>query len=241
MPELALVFLGGLLGSSHCLGMCGAFALSVGLGARSFTGNLARQGIYTIGRMSTYAFLGSMAGFAGWKLARLPLSSVRLQAWLAIAAGVLLIIQGLHATGVWSLWRSARAGAEFCPTKRLFASFLTSPRLLDSFLAGVLTGFLPCGLVYAYLAFAASTSHPVWGALSMACFGAGTAPLMILAGTGATLLSVAGRRHLLKLAAIAVIVTGLVTIERGVRFALASPDATHEACPGCEADQTVAR
>jgi len=234
VPELVLVFLGGLLGSSHCLGMCGAFALSVGLGARSFTGNLARQAVYTLGRMATYAFLGSIAGFAGWKLARLPISAVSAQAWLAIVAGVLLIAQGLQATGVWSLWRSARTGAEFCPSKRMFAAFLTSPRLLDAFLAGVLTGFLPCGLVYAYLALAASTSHPVWGALAMAFFGAGTAPLMMLAGTGATLLSVAGRRHLLRLAAIAVIVTGLVTIDRGVRFAMASADAPEKACPNCE-------
>ncbi len=33
MIELPLVFLGGLLGSAHCIGMCGGFAVSIGIGS----------------------------------------------------------------------------------------------------------------------------------------------------------------------------------------------------------------
>lgn len=234
MPELTLVFLGGLLGSSHCLGMCGAFALSIGLGARSLTGNLTRQVIYSLGRISTYTFLGTMAGFAGWKMVRWPISGVGMQGWLAIGAGLLLIVQGLQATGIFRLWRAQPASGGLCAGRKLFASFLTSPRRFDTFLAGVLTGFLPCGLVYAYLALAASTAHPVWGGLTMALFGAGTTPLMVLAGTGATLLSLTGRKNLLRLAAISVVITGLITIDRGVRFAWADSDKPAESCPYCD-------
>ncbi len=234
MPELSLVFLGGLLGSSHCLGMCGAFAVSIGLGTRSVGANLGRQVVYSLGRISTYAFLGATAGFAGWKLTHLPISGVGIQAWLAIVAGVLLIAQGLQATGVFSLWKKRSTPGTFCPSQKLFGTFLTSTRWSDTFLAGVLTGFLPCGLVYAYLAFAGSTAHPVWGALSMAVFGAGTTPLMLLAGTGATFLGLAGRRHLLRLAAISVVITGVITIDRGVRFAWADPAKPEQACPYCE-------
>jgi sulfite exporter TauE/SafE len=85
-------------------------------------------------------------------------------------------------------------------------------------LAGVLTGFLPCGLVYGFLALA-SSSASVWvGLLIMSLFGAGTAPLMILAGAGGSLLALAGRRNLLRVSAVCVCVAGLVSIARGLLF-----------------------
>ena len=241
MPELSLALLGGLLGSSHCLGMCGGFALTVGLGAGNWRGNLLRQSVYTFGRVSTYVFLGMIAGFAGWRLARWPSWGVGLQAALAVVAGLWLIWQGLQSAGIGRFGRRSGTGAAAmdlgCPAKSVFATFLRSGRLQDTLVAGVLTGFLPCGLVYAYLALAASKSHPVWGGLLMGLFGLGTAPLMIVTGLGAAVLSVAGRRNLLRVAALAVIVTGVVTVDRGVRFAWAQvgdPGTTPPACPYCE-------
>lgn len=61
--ELSLIFLSGLLGSAHCIGMCGGFALSIGVGSKSWKNNLARQTVYTLGRAFTYAFLGALVGF----------------------------------------------------------------------------------------------------------------------------------------------------------------------------------
>lgn len=241
MPELSLALLGGLLGSSHCLGMCGGFALTVGLGAGNWRGNLLRQSVYTLGRVTTYVFLGMVAGFAGWRLARWPAWGVELQAGLAVVAGLWLIWQGLQSAGIRRLWNrtgSGLAAADLaCPAKSVFATFLRSGRLPDILVAGVLTGFLPCGLVYAYLALAASTSHPVWGGLLMGLFGLGTAPMMVMTGLGAAVLSVAGRRNLLRIAALAVIVTGVLTVDRGVRFAWAQmgdATSTTTACPYCE-------
>ena len=240
MPELTLVLLGGLLGSSHCLGMCGGFALTVGLGASHWRANLLRQLVYTLGRVTTYMFLGAVAGFAGWRLSRWPAGGVLIQAGLALLAGVWLIWQGLVSSGLWRRLTRRRnpgaAGLSICSAKSVLSAFLQSNRPQETLVAGVLTGFLPCGLVYAYLALAASTTHPVWGALTMGLFGLGTAPLMISTGLGATVLSLAGRRHLLRIAAIAVIVTGVLTIDRGVRFAMAQwkAEAPATACPYCE-------
>lgn len=240
MPELSLVLLGGLLGSSHCLGMCGGFALTVGLGASHWRANLLRQFIYTLGRVSTYMFLGAVAGFAGWRLTRWPAGGVLIQAGLALLAGVWLIWQGLESSGLWRLVTRRRnpaaVGIPLCSAKSVLSAFLQSSRPQDTLVAGVLTGFLPCGLVYAYLALAASTTHPVWGALTMGLFGLGTAPLMISTGLGASVLSLAGRRNLLRIAALAVIVTGLLTLDRGLRFAAAQwgTSAPATACPYCE-------
>ncbi len=245
MPELSLVLLGGLLGSSHCLGMCGGFALTVGLGASHWRANLARQLIYTLGRVTTYMFLGAVVGFAGWRLTRWPAGGVLIQAGLALLAGVWLIWQGLESSGLWQrLTRRRNPGAvglPLCSAKSVLSAFLQSGRPLDTLVAGVLTGFLPCGLVYAYLALAASTTHPVWGALTMGLFGLGTAPLMISTGLGASVLSLAGRRNLLRIAAVAVIVTGFLTIDRGLRFAAAQwgTEASSNACPYCEPDSSV--
>lgn len=236
MIEWPLVFLGGLLGSSHCVGMCGALALSVGLGAHNLSGNLRRQMMYTLGRLNTYAFLGATAGYFGWRLSRqTTFVSVSFQTALGVVAGLLLVWQGLAAAGALPRRRTRNAASGFCPARGVLSTFLTAPGLHNAFLAGLLTGFLPCGLVYAYVAFAASTGHLLDGMLSMAVFGAGTAPLMILSGAGASVLSLAVRRRVLRAAAWCVVITGALTACRGIGAAHAAIASRGETvCPRCE-------
>jgi sulfite exporter TauE/SafE len=229
MNELPLVFLGGLLGSSHCIGMCGGFALTVGLGARGWTGNLGRQVVYSVGRIFTYAFGGAVAGFAGWRLTQTDLPLIGVQAGLSILAGALLVWQGSAAAGL-RLRRRGAAGTGGCLAQSAFATFLRSPGWHNVFLAGVLTGFLPCGLVYAFLALATSSGNLLTGLTTMAVFGAGTVPVMVATGAGASLLSLAARKWLFRVAAACVVVTGLLSIGRGAAF-LIEPDPA--ACPLC--------
>jgi uncharacterized protein len=68
MIDLSLMFVGGLLGSGHCIGMCGAFAVAIGWPAERPVHNLFRQSVYSLGRLSSYVFLGAVAGFAGERL-----------------------------------------------------------------------------------------------------------------------------------------------------------------------------
>ena len=74
MIELPLLFTAGILGSTHCLGMCGPFALAIGSQAPGWKSNLLRQLVYSAGRIFTYASLGAMAGFGGWRLGRTSLA-----------------------------------------------------------------------------------------------------------------------------------------------------------------------
>lgn len=233
MIEWPLVFLGGLLGSSHCLGMCGGFAVSVGLGAATFRENLQRQIAYTLGRMFTYSVAGGVAGFAGFRLSASIGSLSLFQAALSLIAGGLLVYQGLRSAGVFRRRILRRSIEPFCPAQSLFATVLTVPGLANTFLAGVLTGFLPCGLVYAYLALAASTGNMPTGGVTMALFGAGTAPLMIIAGSGMSVVSLATRRRVLNIAAWCVVVTGVLTLARGANAWSAGYD-TAARCPLCE-------
>lgn len=237
--ELPLVVLGGLLGSGHCVGMCGGFALTIGMGARSAGENIARQLIFGSGRVFTYGFLGAVAGFAGSWFARRAGSLVHLQAGLSILAGGLLAVQGLRALGITPRMGRAKTrpagGSAPCLVGTFAAPFLKSPRRLDVFLAGVLNGLLPCGLVYAYLSLASSAATLVDGLATMVAFGLGTVPMMALTGAGASALSYAARRRLLRVAAVCVLVTGVLAIARGAMF-LGTSATEAPRCPACAGD-----
>lgn len=235
MIELPLVFLGGLLGSAHCIGMCGGFALSIGIGSRGFTSNLGRQLIYTAGRIFTYSFFGVVAGYVGFCIAGRASLWINAQATLCVIAGALLAAQGLLALGfVPRRFRQKPiGGGTVCLAGSFVGPFLSSPRLSHVLLAGVFTGFLPCGLVYGYLALAASSMNIGEGLLTMSLFGAGTGPLMILAGAGGSLFSQSSRRNLLKISAVCVAVTGLISIVRGVLFLQLTPAPATVRCVFC--------
>jgi sulfite exporter TauE/SafE len=232
MIELPLVFLGGLLGSSHCIGMCGGFVLAIGGSAASSRAILSRQLVYSAGRLFTYSLAGALAGFGGFWLSRRLTLLQGAQGLLSVAAGLLLVSQGLLAVGI--LPARFRATRHTCLTGAAFGTLLTSPHLSTVFVAGLLTGLLPCGLVYAYLALAASTGQMATAATLMAVFGAGTVPIMVLTGCGASLLTLAARRRLLRLAAWCVVLTGLVSLGRGA-FGLYHVQTSDKpgACPLC--------
>lgn len=232
MLELPLVFVGGLLGSSHCVGMCGGFALLLGAGTSGIRANLGRQLLYSAGRISTYAIIGSAVGYAGVRLAGLASPLVNVQAILSLVAGLLLVLQGLHSAGFLPLGRVVGTGTG-CAFTGSLGQLLRSRGAAAAFLAGVFTGLLPCGLVYAYLALATSAGGLWQGWLTMVCFGLGTVPLMVLAGSGGSLLSIASRRRVLRVAAICVIVTGLISIARGATAMHRPGTNVTGSCPLC--------
>jgi sulfite exporter TauE/SafE len=251
MIELPLVMLGGLLGSAHCVGMCGGFALLIGSRARGVGPNIARQVVYSLGRIFTYAVLGGAAGYAGLRLAGNSPAIFHAQAALALVAGAALIVVGLAATGAvpqriqakirrfatlpFATHRNAAQPHVACVGVGMLGTFLRAGGWRNVFLAGVFTGFLPCGLVYGFLALACSTASLPAGAMTMAVFGAGTMPLMMLAGTSASLFSIASRQRMLRLAAWCVVLAGAISLARGVD-ALAADARGEPACPLCAAE-----
>jgi len=216
------MFLIGLLGSAHCVGMCGAFAMTVGTvqvrvpGERMPLGPaLMHQLVYSAGRLFTYGFLGALAGLIGGRLAKTNLPLVGGQQVLAIVAGVLMLYIGLSTLGFLRFkWLVGGSGGGFCGA--MLRQFIASRGIGPCLLAGVFTGFLPCGLVYGALAKAAEQANPFAGWLGMVLFGVGTIPAMVAIGCGGTLLSLKLRARVLQLAACFVILLGGVTIYRGL-------------------------
>lgn len=232
MIEWPLLVVAGMLGSAHCLGMCGPFALAIGSAAPRWRANLQRQSCYSAGRIFTYAALGAVVAFAGARLAAALPGWANVPAVLAITAGGLLVVQGLLAAGV--LPAGAVRGAAACPGAAAFRSLLTGRNAIDVFVAGIFTGLLPCGLLYGMLALAASTHDVPRGLATMVAFGLGTVPAMVAAGLGGSLLGLAARRRLHSLAAWCLVVTGVISIARGAGYLSVTSDPP-AGCPFCAA------
>lgn len=200
MGYLAAAFLAGLLGSVHCVGMCGVFAAS----CSRVRGGLAA---WHLGRIATYGLLGALAGFAG---SRLPAP-----AWLpATLATLLLLWFALALAGLVPEPRIVPPGLT-----RAAAGALTRPGVGAQVVFGVANGFLPCGLVYSALSIPMALAAPVPGAFAMLAFGAGTLPALSLSAMGLRrlLLSTLWRRRLF---ATLVLITGLWTIWTRATYSL---------------------
>ena len=231
MTELPLIFVGGLLGSAHCVGMCGPLAIALGAPSQSLSHNLRRQLLFSIGRLCTYGFMGAASAFAGLWLSQWAWLATSAQGILAVVGGAVLIVLGLTTAGVLPLAKADWIAPNSCAAAGWLKSLLLSPNKLSALLAGVFTGFIPCGLVYGFLAVAAATGDVKRGWLVMTTFGAGTMPLLLLTGCGATLISVATRIHILRLAAWCIVVTGVISIARGASDLRGGASAG--SCPFC--------
>jgi sulfite exporter TauE/SafE len=236
LAELSLIFVSGVLGSAHCIGMCGGISATMNLGAKTLPSAVIRQIFWSSGRTLTYLFLGVAAAAVGAKLLRSQGNAVRLQAGFAVLAGILLVIQGLQAAG-WLKWRVRRRSQSPCITASVFSQFFQGGSWVSAFVAGIATGFLPCGLVYSFLALAASSGHPGRGAAIMLSFGLGTFPVMLMTGAGLSLATLGLRRKLLKVAGICVLITGVLTTARGIAFAAGTGEkSASQSCPLCHTD-----
>ena len=240
--ELPLYLLSGLLGSGHCLGMCGGFVIAIGLHDRSTSKAFLKQIAYSAGRCFTYGALGALLGGVGKRLSQEFAFMGNAGAVLAVIAGVAIIYLGIAGlTGV-SLSRRIKAliskkqTAHSCTSASLFASVFKqgTSGMTGAFLAGIATGFLPCGLLYGMLSIAAASQSVTRGAAVMIIFGLGTSPALMTLGVAGRSITVQWRGLLCKAAAISLIVAGALTCIRGV-YALESfaKGGDAPACPIC--------
>ena len=173
---LMTAWLTGLAGSGHCLGMCGGIAGAFGVSGAGRERRLVLLVLMHLGRALGYGIIGALAAGLGAAAGGALLGGGG-QASLRVLAGALTILIGckLLLGGAWLGGlerRAARAWRYLAPTWRSLLPVSSWPRAL---LAGVLWGWLPCGLVYAELSVAATTGSVPLGAAVMIAFGVGTA------------------------------------------------------------------
>lgn len=213
---LITVLVASLVGSLHCVGMCGAFvAFAVGTGEGPGVRNKSLLLVaYNGGRLLTYTALGAAAGSLGAAL-DLGGSYIGIQRTAAVIAGVVMIVFGivtlLRIKGV-KLPKAPLPGflvKTVAVGQGLAMAMRPVPRALT---IGLLTTLLPCGWLYAYAAVAAGTASPVYGALTMMAFWLGTLPALVAVGAGIQSLAGVLGKHLPTATAILIVIVGLFTV-----------------------------
>ena len=212
LPLLISALVLGLLGGGHCLGMCGGLmaALTMAIPPERRGQRLRLLIAYNLGRVLSYTAAGLLIGLAGWAVANSPAALA-----LRVAAALLLICMGFYLAGWWSgltriealgrgLWRYIQ------PVASRLMPVSSVPKAL---LLGALWGWLPCGLVYSTLLWAASQGDALDSALLMLAFGAGTWPVLLATGLAAERLTALLRKRGVRMAGgLMVILFGLWTL-----------------------------
>ena len=207
-------FVIGLLGSGHCLVMCGGIStmLTTAISDTSRFKQLAIILAYNFGRIASYSLIGALVAFTSSMATKnigLPVSLLK------TFSGIFLILLGLY-LGQWLMWLShveqvgKRVWRYISPhTKK----FIPIKNIRSAFSLGALWGWLPCGLVYSTLTWALASADVVNGALIMFFFGLGTLPALLSVSLGTiSIKSLLSHTLFRKLAAILVILYGLYTI-----------------------------
>jgi sulfite exporter TauE/SafE len=208
---LVTVFAASLLGSVHCAAMCGGFVAVAGEGV-SGRARVLTQLAYNAGRLVSYLTLGALAGALGHAV-DLAGSAAGVGRVASIIAGSIMIAWGLGAlleTQGVRVWR----GRMPVPRRltQALASLRKRPPLLRALALGLATTLIPCGWLYAFAVTAAGTGSPAHGALIMAAFWAGNAPLLLGLGVLLNFAVARIRRHVPVLSAAVIFGVGLFTV-----------------------------
>lgn len=173
---LAGAFLFGLLGSlSHCIAMCGGIVAAVQQRDARHAGIV----LYHAGRLTTYTAIGAAVGLAGTLVNFAGDVTPWLRGAAAIAAGIVMTLTGLSMLGA-----GGRLPERVLPVRWVSnaGAKLMSRRGLDNtFLLGIVFGFLPCGLIYTAASYSLASANPLHGGALMLAFGLGTLPALATA------------------------------------------------------------
>lgn len=177
------VFIIGLLGGVHCVGMCGGIVSALALQPTSRAAPWTLHLAYNLGRIASYSAAGAAMGALG-SLGLMLNAWLPVQMTLYVAANLMMIALGLYLMGVTrALAPTERAGQWLWRRiQPLTRRFLPVRSVAQAFPLGLLWGWLPCGLVYSVLAMSLLSGSAVDGALTLLAFGFGTLPNLLLAG-----------------------------------------------------------
>jgi hypothetical protein len=211
----------GLLGGSHCIGMCGgiAGALSMGLPeqVRARPIALLRYLLaYNAGRLSSYVAAGAIAGgLGGGALGFIEIDGARQIA--ALVAALFLVALGVYLIG----WTPVLApleklgGRVWRYIEPLGRRFLPPRSTTQALALGLVWGWLPCGMVYSVLVWALTTGSAAQGALVMLAFGLGTLPTLLAVGAAArSLQQLAQNKSIRRIAGALVVLLALYSLQR---------------------------
>jgi len=206
----------GLVGSLHCIGMCGPIAVALPLGNKGWGYRVFGGVTYNVGRIISYAVLGAIFGLLGQGI-----EMAGLQKWASIFIGAIMVLSVLFPALFKGKIKFEQvffgyAGKMIGKFRKLFA-ISSIPSL---FSIGILNGFLPCGLVYVAIAGAINTNSFYDGILFMILFGLGTLPVMLAIPLLGNMIGQKVRKKFSGLLNIFIVIIGVLFILRGLSLGI---------------------
>lgn len=197
------ILVASLLGSGHCVGMCGPFAVLATHGSSTsthWTQRVSSLASYHLGRLATYLLLGALMGGIGSVADGLAIGA----GWSPVAArgvGGMMVVMGLMLVLRW--WRGNRALVSHSGWAARWNQLLLGIRKRwrvrsaagGAFSWGLISTWLPCGWLYVFAIAAAGAGGVAWGMALMTAFWIGTLPLLSLVPLGAWMISSSSSHH----------------------------------------------
>lgn len=214
--ELITALTLGLIGSFHCVGMCGPIAIALPLPRKNWIYKLSGVFLYNIGRVITYGILGAVFGLLGKGIQLAGFQKV-----VSILMGTIMIISVLfpyffrNRISLNSLF-TGYVGRFVGNFRKLFKIQSLSSLLI----IGLLNGLLPCGLVYIAIAGAINTNDVNLGVLYMVLFGLGTMPMLAFVTLAGNLVRGPFRSKINKIIPFVVVIIGVLFILRGLSLGI---------------------
>ncbi|MCK0109269.1 sulfite exporter TauE/SafE family protein [Flavobacteriaceae bacterium S0825] len=202
----------GLLGSFHCVGMCGPIAFMLPVDRTNSVKKISQIAIYHFGRLLSYSIIGLIFGLVGKGL-----YIFGIQQQLSIVIGVLMILIVLIPYQTFNKYNFSKPIYKLISKVKNALGKELQKKTPDTFLTiGFLNGFLPCGLVYMAVFAAIASGNALQGSLYMLVFGLGTIPLMTTAIYLSQFLKGNVRQRIQKAIPVFVVLIGVLFILRGL-------------------------
>lgn len=222
----------GIVGSFHCVGMCGPIALSLPIYDVSSWKKFTFIALYNLGRVAAYALLGALFGLVG-----LQFFIGGYQQILSISLGILILLYLIFSRYSSSSTSYLSSFTNFI--KQQLGNLLRNDKKFYTYIMiGFLNGFLPCSLVYVAIAGAVATGNIANSALFMAAFGLGTFPIMFAVTVLGKYISLQWRNQMRRAVPVFVGVMAILLILRGLNLGIpyvspemkVTPTGTHSCC-----------
>jgi len=202
----------GLMGSFHCVGMCGPLALALPIDRPQSGAGIVKNLLYQLGRATTYAAMGLLLGLLGAGAA-----FAGIQQWISIAAGIFIVIFAFLPLHLSSPLARTRWGRNWVNgLQQSLRGLLKKSSFTALFGFGLVNGLLPCGLVYMALAGALAVGDPIQSAGFMFVFGLGTIPLLAATVFAGQWLTASIRLKFQRVVPYVVALVGVLMILRGL-------------------------
>ncbi len=209
-------FLMGLLGSVHCIGMCGPLVMALPLSHKTYFQKTISILLYHVGKITSYASLGLVFGMFGSEFPVFGLQrnmSIFIGFAMLVYVVYIFILKPKHFQfGIFSfLYNDIVRGLSY---------LFKSKNVVALFFIGILNGLLPCGMIYVALSAALSTQNILQGGALMAFFGLGTVPALLLVALGGQYLNLTFRKKLQKMLPVFIFGMGVLLILRGLNLGI---------------------